>query len=333
MSVSSPGYGNVPKVSIIIPSYNRADFLAQSIESALAQDYPNTEIVIADNASTDKTSEVISAYLNNPKVHVRVNSRNLGMVENWRDAIENIATGDWFLILSDDDYLIDDKYVSKAMSLLAGSVNIVMIFANGYLRYEPSGQMRELLLPYSSREPGLNVLFNRGLFEPQDYTLCNVLFERDVAIRQNVFDNPSNLSCDLELFLKLCLLGDVGFVRDFVSVYRVHEGNLLKTVSQDYSRLTASFDSIGLSYQLGVELLARGELNCDQVELDEWQFRNMKAYLRFALYHTVRSFPGFYAQTCKVAESYCPGVSGAVLRSPMFLVQLAIARFLRFFSN
>lgn len=333
MSVSNPGYGNTAKVSIIVPTYNRADFLAQSIESALAQDYSNTEILIADNASTDRTSEVISVYRDNPKVRVRVNSSNVGMVENWRDAIENIATGDWFLILSDDDYLIDDKYVSKAMSLLASSVNMFMIFANGHLRYEPSGEMKELFLPYASCETGLNILFNRGLLEPQDYTLCNVLFRRDVAIEQNAFDNPSNLSCDLELFLKLCLLGNVGLIRDLVSVYRVHEGNLLKTVSQDYSRLTASFDSIGRSYQLGVELLARGQLNCEQVELDEWQLRNMKAYLRFALYHTVRSFPGYYAQTCKAAENYCPGVSGAVLRSPKFLVQLAIARCLRVFSS
>ena len=100
-----------PKVSIIIPTYNRSKYLTQAIESARCQDYHNMEIVVSDNASTDNTDNVMEEYSADNRIKYFRNSVNIGMVGNWRKALSEYCSGDWFLILSDDDYLVDNSYI------------------------------------------------------------------------------------------------------------------------------------------------------------------------------------------------------------------------------
>ena len=56
-----------PKVSIMIPTYNRAHYLVDAIDSSLAQDYPNFEVIVSDNASTDGTLNVVRKYKADPR--------------------------------------------------------------------------------------------------------------------------------------------------------------------------------------------------------------------------------------------------------------------------
>jgi glycosyltransferase involved in cell wall biosynthesis len=90
-------------VTIAIPTFNRANFLRQAIESARAQTYSAIEIVVSDNASTDDTSLLLASYQDNRLRHVRQLS-NIGMVANW-NACLSLARGEYFLLLSDDDRL------------------------------------------------------------------------------------------------------------------------------------------------------------------------------------------------------------------------------------
>ena len=73
-----------PKISVIIPTYNREDFIADCIESAINQDYPNLEIIVVDNNSIDRTFEIANAYSYVYKnIKVFKNNENLGPVKNW----------------------------------------------------------------------------------------------------------------------------------------------------------------------------------------------------------------------------------------------------------
>ena len=75
---------NNPLVSVVITSYNRANLIEGAIQSALAQDYPNLEIIISDNCSTDNTDKVIAKYLSNPKIRYYKNEQNIGMIPNFK---------------------------------------------------------------------------------------------------------------------------------------------------------------------------------------------------------------------------------------------------------
>lgn len=91
------------KVSIGIPTYNRSEYLIRAVRSALEQTYTNIEIVVSDNASTDDTAERV-AELTDPRIVFLRQTVNLGMTGNF-NACLNAATGDLFLMLSDDDFM------------------------------------------------------------------------------------------------------------------------------------------------------------------------------------------------------------------------------------
>ena len=109
-----------PKVSIAIPTFNRADYLRMAIESALAQTYSDIEVIVSDNCSTDKTTEVIAEYNDSRLVSI-FQSTNIGMMGNWNKCLEK-ATGKYFILLSDDD-LLDACAIEKLVARFEDSVS------------------------------------------------------------------------------------------------------------------------------------------------------------------------------------------------------------------
>lgn len=96
----------LPLVSIIIPTYNqREHFLKESIESAISQTYPNTEIILSDNHSTNGTSAIIAAYAQKDKrIRIIRPSQFLSLIENFIFAYSQ-AQGQYICPLSSDDIL------------------------------------------------------------------------------------------------------------------------------------------------------------------------------------------------------------------------------------
>lgn len=230
-----------PKVSICIPTYNRCQYLKQTIESALAQDYPNLEVVVSDNASTDDTINVVKSYSNDLRFSYHRNGSNEGMVANWRILLYELVTGDWFIMLSDDDYLVDHAYISKAVSLSQRDIGINLIYANGYIHHADRNETTKLNIPYDFIENGINIFLKKHRVVPQEYTLCNVMFNTDISKQLEAFSNLDNVCCDMELFLKICLLGKVGVIKDYASVYRYHDNNLINK-KRSYRDLVAVTD-------------------------------------------------------------------------------------------
>ncbi|MGZ3744456.1 MAG: glycosyltransferase family 2 protein [Pseudobdellovibrionaceae bacterium] len=232
------------RVSIIIPTFNRASFLVEAIESALAQDYGDLEVVISDNASTDYTSEVARYFSKDPRVKYFRNAENIGMVKNWHKAVFEYATGEWFLILSDDDILTNPYFVSQAVQLIKSAKDVTVVYSNSYVLDEGLKTLTKLKVPFQTIENGDLVFSKRGTVLPQDFALCNVLFDKKLSEECGAFLNSNNLSCDTELFLRLCLRGRVGIVRGYASIYRVHSGNLLKSASRNIDLVVGSLDSL-----------------------------------------------------------------------------------------
>ena len=92
------------KVTIAIPTYNRSDLLKFSLDSVLNQDYPDFQVLILDNASTDNTEAVVRSFDDSRITYVR-HATNIGLLNNWNKAIE-LSAGSYLTILSDDDVLL-----------------------------------------------------------------------------------------------------------------------------------------------------------------------------------------------------------------------------------
>lgn len=111
---SSP---SLPKVALVIPTYNRGHIVHKAIESALAQDYGNLVVIVVDDGSTDNTSEVLDGFKADPRFSVVVRPQNGGVMAAKNTGIEALpADTDYFGILDSDDTLLPD-----AVSVLAAN--------------------------------------------------------------------------------------------------------------------------------------------------------------------------------------------------------------------
>src|SRR5688572_21390402 len=104
----------VPGVSVIIPAYNYANYLPLTLDSILQQDYPNIEIVIIDDGSTDNTREVVARY--GPKVRY-VYQKNAGLSAARNTGIKAAKTDYLAFIDADDEW--HPTLISKMMSAFA----------------------------------------------------------------------------------------------------------------------------------------------------------------------------------------------------------------------
>lgn len=110
-----------PKVSVMIITYNQEDLISETIESVLAQDYENLEIVVADDASKDKTPDIILDYAKRfpGKVIPVLNPVNLGITGNCNSAFF-ACTGELIAVLGGDDLFSPGK-ISKQVKIFSDS--------------------------------------------------------------------------------------------------------------------------------------------------------------------------------------------------------------------
>lgn len=95
-------------VSIIMPSYNTAKFIDETIESVLKQTYTNWELIIVDDCSTDNTDEVVKKYLSDSRIKYLKNEKNSGAAVTRNYALRE-AKGRWIAFLDSDDLWNEDK--------------------------------------------------------------------------------------------------------------------------------------------------------------------------------------------------------------------------------
>ena len=99
---------NEPRVSIGMPVYNGEKYLEEAIQSILAQTYSDFELVISDNASTDKTQEICLEYAaRDSRVRYHRNEKNLGAAPNYNRTFE-LSTGQYFKWADYDDLLAEE---------------------------------------------------------------------------------------------------------------------------------------------------------------------------------------------------------------------------------
>ncbi|HJW28009.1 MAG TPA: glycosyltransferase family 2 protein, partial [Saprospiraceae bacterium] len=98
----------MPAISIVIPTYNGAEYLCECLDSVLDQSYTDFEIIIVDDTSKDATLKIAREYAHRDKrITIHENSINLGLVGNWNRCVE-IARADWIKFVFQDDYLYPD---------------------------------------------------------------------------------------------------------------------------------------------------------------------------------------------------------------------------------
>lgn len=113
-------------VSVIIPTYNRAEYLKQAIQSVLEQTYIHFELLILDNCSTDHTSEIVAQFSDSRIQYIR-HQCNIRTLANWSYGVY-WAKGDYLCILGDDDWYAP-TFISSRAKAFSTYENIVAVFS------------------------------------------------------------------------------------------------------------------------------------------------------------------------------------------------------------
>ena len=115
---------NSPKLTVIIPTRERADTLFHTLRTVLEQEYENLEIIVSDNASIDNTRQVVSQFTDVRLRYINTGNR-IGMSENWEFALSHV-TGDFVMYLGDDDGLLPHACSDIATILVTSSKKAVI---------------------------------------------------------------------------------------------------------------------------------------------------------------------------------------------------------------
>jgi glycosyltransferase involved in cell wall biosynthesis len=177
-----------PLVSIVIPTYNRAAFFAEALHSAVAQTYPNVEIIVADDASTDATPEVCQAYAGDPRVKIHRHENNLGPNGNWQYGLQ-VAAGAYVGILADDD-VHEPTFVERLMAPVQRDPSLDVVFSDHWI-VDADGSVKQeaterIGASYGrgARAAGVVDDTARAFFIDKSVYIGAVLFRKEVLTQQ-----------------------------------------------------------------------------------------------------------------------------------------------------
>lgn len=137
-------------VTVTIPAYNHGRFLGRAIESILAQEHQDLDVVVVNDASTDNTLEVARAYEGDPRFRCVTNERNLGLAGNWNRCL-SLAQGPLVMVFGSDDEL-DPDYLVRASALLEAHPEAGLVHAP-VRSFDVQGK---ILDPGCPREPAVH---------------------------------------------------------------------------------------------------------------------------------------------------------------------------------
>ena len=210
-----------PKVSVIIPTYNRGAFITNAINSVLAQSFKDYEVLVIDDGSTDNTPEVLQPYLDKIKY---IHQENSG-VSAARNAGIRQAQGEWIAFLDSDDEWFPD-YLEWQMERAAGNPQVCTQVANA-LEISLNGESNlRFKLPYKFQNESCPVL-DRPLCFVLDYNICLLqvmVMKRDALLKAGLFNTALTISEDMDMAARMSLQGPLGVCdRVLAYIYRRDE--------------------------------------------------------------------------------------------------------------
>lgn len=232
-----------PLVSIGVPLYNGERYLREALDSLIAQDYSNFELIISDNASTDSTEAICREYAaRDARVRYYRSEQNMGAVWNFRRVYE-LSEGKYFMWAAFDD-LRDRRYLSRCVEALEANPDAVMCCTDIMVIDENGREIKESDFPYGIRMAGPTVwqrvrAIARSIYWYDFYGLIRRDVLSTTSLPQPVW------GFDVLMMMELSLRGEVLLVPEKMFSYRVVTG---KTGEQAAATLGPSKKPLSINW-------------------------------------------------------------------------------------
>ena len=221
----------IPTVSVCIPTYNGAAFVGDALRSVLAQTFTDLEVVVVDDASTDSTMEVV-ASVDDPRVRIHRNADRLRIPGNWNRGVA-LARAPYVCVFHQDDVMLPDN-LEKKVRMLQDAPRMLFVHSAVEVIVDRSAPR----VPAEWMEQSKNDFVADGLhclprliLEGNRICAPSVVTRRQALVERGGFKETLGFACDYEMWMRLCLDGEVGFLSRPLVRYRWHGENASHTYS------------------------------------------------------------------------------------------------------
>lgn len=215
-----------PLVSVTIPTYNAEEFIIESIESILNQDYPNIEIVIADDCSTDNTQQILKEYLKDKdpsKIKVFFNEKNVGVTKNSNICLK-ACTGKYIFLHAGDDIMLPKK-ISTQVQFMETHPDYVICYHNMDVFDSTTKKTLYLYNSFYRNYPHQGDI-SKILKYASFFGACSVAIRADAIPDYGYNENILTCSDWFLVFDVLAQGGKIGYINKVLSRYRRHSNSL-----------------------------------------------------------------------------------------------------------
>jgi glycosyltransferase involved in cell wall biosynthesis len=229
-----------PKISVVIPSFNKAEFIDKTLKSIFDQNCNNLEVIVKDGGSTDGTVEIIKKYAMNHSI-ILESKKDKGQLDAINKGL-SIATGDILTFINADDYYFPDAFVKISEAFIKNPDALwfagrgVVVDKNEKEIAKPATLYKNFLLSLNSR---FNLLITNYLMQP------SVFFTKEVFEECGPFIGTSGYVLEYDFWLKLANKSMPVVINDVLSSFRISENNIS---SVKYNKLLADDQKILSKY-------------------------------------------------------------------------------------
>lgn len=216
-----------PLVSIVIPNYNCGDFLAECLDSVIAQDYRNLEIIVVDDGSTDNSKHVLISYIDRIRL---ISTANQGAAAARNVGISN-AKGKFIAFLDSDDVWEPNKIDLQVKKMVAEGCDLIYCSGKDFNANEKSGKIIEAkyagnCYPYFKEFPARSIIVLG----------CSGALLRSSLLQKSGYFDETFLGAaeDWDFFRRYCKYAKVDFLPLILVHYRRHEGSIMSRPTIDW---------------------------------------------------------------------------------------------------
>lgn len=225
-----------PFVSVVIPIYKVEQYLRQCVDSVLAQDYQNMEVILVDDGSSDGCPAICDEYANKDS-RIKVIHKPNGGLADARNAGIAATSGDWLICLDSDDYWSSPSALSSAISVLRQNPEVDIVYIRNQVFWEDenrkapvSPEISQSTLASLDSDSQVEYLVETGNLIPSScwkLVKTSILKENGIEFTKGLLSEDIDWNFDLMLKVK----GKIAACYDFIYCYRKRKGSITRSMT------------------------------------------------------------------------------------------------------